>query len=84
VTDIERKLIDREPEADEASAFARCSVRHKFRISGGNGRPIVARHISSRLRRAAASLAAVNALFFSGDFGEDRPQNKKISAPPRQ
>jgi hypothetical protein len=29
-------------------------------------------------------LAAVNTLFFSGDFREDRPQKKKISAPPRQ
>jgi hypothetical protein len=32
---------------------------------------------------AAALLTAVNALFFSGDFREDRTQKKKISAPPR-
>jgi hypothetical protein len=33
---------------------------------------------------ASAVFAAVNMLFFSGDFGEDQPQKKKISAPPRQ
>jgi hypothetical protein len=53
--------------------------RHKFRISGGRARPIVARAFPADLRPAA-----VNTLFFSGDFGEDRPQKKKISAPPRQ
>jgi hypothetical protein len=33
---------------------------------------------------AAALLTAVNTLFFSSDFREDRTQKKKISAPPRQ
>jgi hypothetical protein len=57
-------------------------MRHKFRISGGRGRPIVA--FPADCGAAAALLTAVNTLFFSGDFGEDRSQKKKISAPPRQ
>jgi hypothetical protein len=38
------------------------------------------RPIATRL----APFAALNTLFIPGDFGEDRPQKKKISAAPRQ
>ena len=55
----------------------------KFRISGCSGRPIVACVFSSRSRFPAARAATVNKLFFSSDFGEDRPR-KETNAPPHQ